>query len=145
MISMKHNTKNGNEILRHVHYDQKEVMTRLDSIEDNVDIIANNVYKLLMYHRGFSKKHIYQFFPLTSRKNLKDFMDKLHPDYHIRMEEFQNLMLLTITDSIQKFADALMDNFFSREFAADIKWPTPGYLIFSIIVTLVYCHNTINN
>ena len=126
MIALKHNTKNGNEILRHVHFDQRHVMRRLDTLDDNVDIIANNVYKLLMYHKGFSKKHIFMFFPLTSRENLKEFMNKQHPDFEIRMQEFQNLMLLTISDSVQKFSDALMDNFFSREFAADIKWPSPG-------------------
>ena len=126
MISLKHNTKNGNEILRHVHYDQKTVMRRLDYLEDNVDMIANNVNKLLMYHEGFAKKHIHLFFPLTSRESLKDFMNQQHPDYEYRMKEFQNLMLLTISDSLQKFTDALMDNFFSREFAAEIKWPSPG-------------------
>ena len=123
---MKNNGKNGNEILRHVHYDQKTVLRRLEALEDNVDSIASNVEKLLMYHKGFSKKHICRIFPLTSRADLRDFMDKHHPDYQIRMEEFQNLMLLTISDSVQKFADALMDNFFSREFAAEVKWPNPG-------------------
>ena len=126
MINLKQNAKNGNEILRHVHYDQRTFMRRLDNLEDTVDNIASNVNKLLIYHKGFSKQHIYNIFPLRSRENLKDFMNKLHPDYKIRMEEFQNLMLLTISDSVQKFADALMDNFFTKEFAADVKWPSPG-------------------
>ena len=126
MINLKQNAKNGNEILRHVHYDQRTFMRRLDNLEDSVDTIASNVNKLLMYHKGFSKQHIYRIFPLSSRENLRDFMDKHHPDYKIRMEEFQNLMLLTISDSVQKFADALMDNFFTKEFAADVKWPSPG-------------------
>ena len=126
MINLKQNAKNGNEILRHVHYDQRTFMRRLDNLEDTVDNIASNVNKLLIYHKGFSKQHIYNIFPLRSRENLKDFMNKLHPDYKIRMEEFQNLMLLTISNSIQKFADALMDNFFTQEFAADVKWPSPG-------------------
>ena len=126
MITLKHNAKNGNEILKHVHHDQRTVIRRLDNLEDTVDTIANNVHKLLMYHKGFSKRHIYMIFPLSSRESLRDFMDKQHPDYQNRMEEFQNLMLLTISDSVQKFADALMDNFFTKEFAADVKWPSPG-------------------
>ena len=126
MINLKQNAKNGNEILRHVHYDQRTFMRRLDNLEDSVDNIASNVNKLLLYHKGFSKQHIYNIFPLSSRENLSDFMNKLHPDYKIRLEEFQNLMLLTISDSVQKFADALMDNFFTKEFAADVKWPSPG-------------------
>ena len=126
MINLKQNAKNGNEILRHVHYDQRTFMRRLDNLEDSVDNIASNVNKLLLFHKGFTKQHIYMICPLSSRENLSDFMNKLHPDYKIRMEEFQNLMLLTISDSVQKFADALMDNFFTKEFAADVKWPSPG-------------------
>ena len=126
MITLKHNTKNRNEILRHVHYDQRTVMRRLENLEDTVDSISNNVLKLLMYHKGFSKKNTHMIFPLNSRETLKDFMNKDHPDYGIRLEEFQNLMLLTISDSVQKFSDALMENFFTKEFAADVKWPSPG-------------------
>ena len=126
MITMNHNTKNGNKILRHVHYDQRHIMRRLDYVEEVVDSIATNVNKLVMFHKGFSKKHVHMFFPLRSQENLRDFMDRQHPDFEIRMEEFQHLMLLTISDSIQKFADALMDIFFTREFAAAVKWPSPG-------------------
>ena len=74
------------------------------------------------------------FFPLRSLENLREFMDRDHPDFEIRMEEFQNLMLLAISDSIQKFADALMDIFFTREFAAEIKWPSLGNKYYSLIL-----------
>ena len=60
---MNHNTKNGNEILRHVHYDQRQVMRRLDYVEEVVDTIATNVNKLVMYHKGISKKTCSHVFP----------------------------------------------------------------------------------
>ena len=126
MMGLKQNMKNTYSIAKNLHYENRSHTPRLDRIENKVDLLTTKVDQLLMFHIGVTKHGNCQTFPLRDKEGLEDFMDRSHPDFDKRMNDFNNLMLLTVTNDLQKFIAALMENFFSREFASTYKWPPPG-------------------
>ena len=125
-MNLKQNLKNTNEIVSIDHHTQQEMKQTMERIEKQMSVTNQNVLKLLMLQMNSKKLDLSDIFPLKNKTAMRDFMDKDHPDYHYRKQEFCNLLLLTVSNNIKKFSEALMDTFFDREFTALFKWPTPG-------------------
>ena len=123
---MKHNAKNNNDLGRSNHFSLKEVVAMITALTLKVDSVSSNVSKMMFLLLTENTMDISDFFPIKSMAKMNEFMDRTHPEFNIRLREFNNLLLLCADDNIKKFADALLAALFDRKFLSFIIWPTPG-------------------
>lgn len=76
------------------------------------------------------KVEIDSFFPIKNDSDMQRFLDKTDGMFHLRREEFENLVYCNVTESLKlkrPFESTLFASLFSREFISGHRWPGPRY------------------
>lgn len=139
---MSRNLENTNGIVKENHSDLQRVKSALAELTSTVDVIAYHVQKN-NFREAMGGPDISEFFPVENAKQLDDFMDRTHPEWTGRRDEFYNYLYTCITDSKSSFTKGLFKALFTRSYMNTVKWPSFGFVVLNILnLQEVVCNST---
>ena len=69
---------------------------------------------------------IKSFFPLPDSDTLDRFLDDSDGMFEHRVSQFEDLMMLYVSDKKGQFGTAILNALFSKEYIMTHRWPTNG-------------------
>ena len=112
--------RSNNDKLVNNECDMKNLISMVKDVKEDM--------KKYTFHMRMDYCDVGQFFPLQSDQDLQKFMDRQHPDWHLRMKGFNHLLYTTVTKNKRRFGGALLHTLFSRQFIPCHRWPLPRYV-----------------
>lgn len=106
------------EKLQTNEYSMKHVVGMLMELKEDM--------RLYNYHMKMETVDISETFPLKDLESLEKFMDRTDEEWPRKRKAFHHLLFTTISDKQNRFAGALLQTLFSRDFVSNHKWPSQG-------------------
>ena len=122
---MRRNHENTNGIVAANHYQLKELQGRVIGQEEKISFLYENAKKE-NFNRDMQAPDLGQFFPVQTPDQLEKFMDRTHPEWDARRQEFYNLLYTCISDQKNNFSKGLIYTLFTQDYIKIVKWPSSG-------------------
>ena len=100
----------------------KEHIVKIDA---RLEAIAAQVEKAT-FQSSMQGADISEFFPVKRNDQIYLFMDRQHPEWTSRKQEFFNFLYTIASSNKKGFARGLIKAIFHREYIANVKWPSYG-------------------
>ena len=124
-MKLRKNLENTNSFAQVTYREVMDIKACISRIESNQLSMGTQLQKAT-FQSAMRGTDISEFFPVDTHGQLEAFMDRDHPEWNSRREEFFNL-LYSITTSVKKgFARGLIKALFSRQYISKSKWPSYG-------------------
>lgn len=122
---MRRNLENTHALALATHKEVVDMKGSMARFETTINLVSTQVEKatFLTLMQGTD---ISEFFPIETNHQLHLFMDRGHPEWENRKNEFFNFLLTIATNVKKGFARALIKSLFTRQFISTVKWPSPG-------------------
>ena len=122
---MRRNLENTNGIVQANHSDLQVIKAVVEELSCKLDVISYHVQKNT-FQKAMGGPDISEFFPVEKAEQLHEFMDRSHPEWPGRRDEFYNYLYTCVTDSKSAFSKGLFKALFSRTYMRTVKWPSFG-------------------
>lgn len=118
----RRNHENTNEVVKENHKEIVSLREEMKGLKEMVATVAHHVKKST-FQKLMNGPYLSEFFPVTSADQLVQFMDRNHPEWPARRDEFAFYLFNCITDSKKSFTKGLLKSLFSRQYMSKVKWP----------------------
>ena len=127
MGKLRRNLENTHGFSQATHKEVLELKSRISTIESLLQDISSQIHKATFKTlMNGDEVDISDFFPVESKEKLEEFMDRGHPQWNARKQEFYHLLYTIATKQKKGFARAMIKAIFSRQYISKTKWPTSG-------------------
>ena len=110
--------RSNHEKLKCNDYYMKTILSMLQDVKGDM--------RQYIFHMKMGVTDVSEFFPIKSDSSLKRFMDRENPDWEARKHGFYHLLFTAITKAKKKFAKAILNTVFTRQYIIDHRWPQQG-------------------
>lgn len=124
MGKMRKNHENTHEIVRENHGELLSIKTEVTDLRSDMADVKLQVSKATFKTLMCGGVDLSEFFPVERPQQLLDFMDKTHPQWEERKNEFYCFLFNCITNSKKAFCKGLLKTIFTRKYMITAKWPT---------------------
>lgn len=121
----RRNHENTNEVVKVNHKELTCLREEMKEVKAMVASIAQHVERST-FKKVMSGPDMSEFFPVERGSQLVDFMDRQHPEWPARRDEFAFYLFNCITDYKKAFTKGLLKTLFTREYMSTVKWPRAG-------------------
>lgn len=122
---MRRNDENTNAIIQASYTDIQELKSGQNRLESKIDIIKHHVLRST-FEKAMGGPDLSEFFPVHRQEQLLNFMDRTHPLWEARKNEFYNLLFTIATNTQSCFCKGLFTTLFTRSYMVLSKWPSFG-------------------
>ena len=123
---MRKNDENTNAITQAAYTDMQEVKKSLAELQAKLDIVVYHIQRST-FDKIMGGPDLSEFFPAQTQEQLVNFMDRTHPSWPARRDEFYHLLFSITTTNKSCFTRGLFTTLFTREYMVTSKWPSFGY------------------
>ena len=109
-----------------MHFQQSDNTKDIKDLKTDVRDLKDGVNKLMFLFMAENSVDIASFIPIPDAATLNQLMNRSHPDWPKRLKSFEAMMYACVADNVKEFSENLKNNIFSREYAAEYKWPPYG-------------------
>ena len=125
MGKLRRNLENTHGIATASHQNTLDLKNQLANLDSKMDAVLAQVQKAT-FKSVMEGPDLSEFFPVENNEQLELFMNREHPQWEARKNEFYHY-LYTISSNIKKgFARGLVKALFSRQYIRTVKWPSAG-------------------
>lgn len=128
MGKMRKNMENTNGVVRVNHSELQVIKEAIANLQSKLDNVAFHVHKST-FQKAMAGPDISEFFPVKNAEMLDLFMDRQHPKWPERRDEFYHYLYTCVTETKSSFCTGLFKALFTREYMRTVKWPAFGYII----------------
>lgn len=125
MGKMRKNHENTHDIVKENHHELIDLKKEIKEMRSDISDVSFQVKKAT-FNNVMGGVDLSDFFPVVSTQQLEAFMDKKHPDWHLRRMEFYNFLYNCVTDCKKAFSKGLLKTLFTRQYMMTVKWPNFG-------------------
>lgn len=118
----RRNHENTNQIVKEC-YKELAVLKEEQKETKSILLTLSHQIKKDTFGRLMKGPDLSEFFPVMRAKQLEDFMDRQHPEWSARRDEFAFYLFNCVTESKKAFTKSLLKTVFSREYMWTVKWP----------------------
>ena len=122
---MRRNDENCYAIIQASYTEIQDLKNGRASLEAKVDVIKHHVLQS-RFQKAMSGPDMSEFFPVQKQEQLINFLDRTHPQWEARRDEFYNLLFTIATNNKSCFSKGLFKTLFSRTYIVQSKWPSYG-------------------
>ena len=122
---MRRNDENTNSIIQASYTDIQDLKSGQARLESKIDIIKHHVLRST-FQKAMGGPDLSEFFPVQRQEQLVNFMDRTHPEWGARKEEFYSLLFTIATNSQSCLCKGLFKTLFARSYMVQSKWPSFG-------------------
>ena len=126
MGKFKKNLENTNGFTQATYREVIELKAQISEILIKLEGIGRQVHKAT-FNSVMSGADISEFFPVEKNDQIEQFMDRNHPEWTSRKQEFYHFLYTIASDNKKGFARGMIKALFSRNYIMHSKWPTFGY------------------
>lgn len=126
MGKLRRNLENTHGFAQAIHKEILELKERITALETLIQGISAQVHKANFKTLMADDVDLSEFFPVERKEQIEQFMDREHPEWNARKQEFYHF-LYTLASKIKKgFARSMIKALFSRQYIKTVKWPSAG-------------------
>ena len=118
----RRNHENTNQIVKENHKELMCFKEEMKELKSMVSTVVHQVQKST-FKNVMNGPDLSEFFPVTKESQLLEFMDRQHPEWPARRDEFAFYLFNCVTDSKKTFTKGLLNRLFTREYMRTVKWP----------------------
>lgn len=122
---MRRNLESTYGFVQASHSEVLQVKAAISRIENRLETVSRQV-ETATFMTVMQGCDLSEFFPVESNAQLEAFMDRNHPDWNSRKNEFYNFLLTIASNNKKGFARGMIKAMFSRDYIMNVKWPSYG-------------------
>lgn len=125
MGKLRRNLENTHGFSQASYHEILQLKAANSRIESELKELSSQVHKAT-FKTVMTECDISEFFPVQTKEQLLQFMDREHPDWNLRKTEFYHFLYTIVSDNKRGFARGLIKAIFTREYINTVKWPSTG-------------------
>lgn len=126
MGKLRKNLENTNAFVQASHQEILALKSSLSRIEAKLETISSQVLHATFKTLMGDSSDLSEFFPVQRQEQLELFMDRNHPEWTSRRNEFYHFLFTIIPKTKRGFAKGMLTALFDRKYISSVKWPSSG-------------------